>query len=402
MYITVKRIKEEDKIRSKLHDRVDALFSNNPVDSEPFVWEEPKKLYRTYTMNKPFSWSALTEEERHRIHRLTGYAHNMSMTLGAYRDVDYNKMYYEFKIPKRSGGLRTIEAPDEALKEIMYTQLKFLKSLKILNHDAAWAYTQGRDVVGAMKEHNNNHSRWYLKLDLENFFGSITEDYIVSQLSNLYPFPALHSVSTNAFNVYTRAITTYLRNLARLACRNGALPQGTPLSPILSNWVMVEHDYNITKFLSRFKKEHNLPRLVYTRYADDIIISCKDGFDYLELIKGLEEVLKDSPFKFNKKKTRYASSAGRNWNLGIMCNKDNQLTVGHRRKSQIKQAINNFMHNHDVWNLEDCNSLLGQLSWLHKVEPGYAKGLMEYYCKKWDKNPRTLLIDTIKKLNSEF
>ena len=62
---------------------------------------------------------------------------------------------------------------------------------------------------------------------------------------------------------------------------------------------------------------------VYTRYADDILISSKSNFNWQELVNTLKGVLQPQ-FTIKDEKTRYGSTAGRNWNLGLMVNKDNQ------------------------------------------------------------------------------
>ena len=64
-------------------------------------------------------------------------------------------------------------------------------------------------------------------------------------------------------------------------------------------------------------------KYIYTRYADDIIISARNKFDYRIILKALNKLFKDTPLSINKEKTRFGSNAGRNWNLGVMCNKDN-------------------------------------------------------------------------------
>ena len=183
--------------------------------------------------------------------------------------------YKTFRIPKRTHGFREINAPLPELK----TDLKYISNLLtnylgILSHDSAWAYIPGRDVVHAMKEHAKNKSRWYLKLDLHDFFGSCNKEFIIKQLKKIYPFAAL--------TTYTDEI---LNNIADLATKDNGLPQGTPLSPTLTNLIMVEFDYKINNILKNMAgKEIELQKYIYTRYADDIIISAKNKFDYNKIV----------------------------------------------------------------------------------------------------------------------
>ena len=164
---------------------------------------------------------------------------------------------------------------------------------------------------------------------------------------------------------------------------------------------MIEFDYKITNLLNKL---HTLglpkQRYVYTRYADDILISAKEKFDYqlvVELIKG---IFKDTPLSIKDEKTRFGSSAGRNWNLGIMYNKDNKLTVGHKKKRQIKDNIYSFIKFKDNFDLEDCWWLQGNISWLRSVEPEYTSGLLKYYQDKFNIDVWKTLLDKIKSFNN--
>ena len=46
-----------------------------------------------------------------------------------------------------------------------------------------------------------------------------------------------------------------------------------------------------------------------------------------------------APFELNTSKTRYGSAAGANWNFGIMLNKDNQMTIGRKKKKQLESML---------------------------------------------------------------
>ena len=300
------------------------------------------------------------------------------------------EMYTEFKIPKRTGGFRTIDAPNEELKNFMrQVSHNVIRDFKLLPHDSAFAYVKRRSVIDAVKEHQKNNSRWFLKIDLKDFFGSCNPTFIKEQLLKLYPF-AIRGPGTNEF----------IDALVKLSCLNNKLPQGTPISPWLTNLVMVEYDYKITKMLNNlpehgFKKQ----KYVYTRYADDILISAKEKFDYQTIIEFIKEILKDTPLTIKEEKTRFGSASGRNWNLGIMYNKDNELTIGHKKKRQIKDNIYYFIKFKDNFVLEQCQWLQGNISWLRSVEPEYTEGLLKYYKDKFDFDVWETLLKQIKILN---
>lgn len=375
MYKTVIKTKQLDYI-DRLFD--DATFNLNDISVD--------KYYRTKTYKQdvpiPPSWNEQHDASvvQQRIDNICEICNNF--------EGKPEEMYYEFKIPKRTGGFRTIDAPNPELKEAQYKILYELKRMRIQAHDSAWAYIKGRDIVGALKEHQANNSRWFLKLDLKDFFGSCTREVIKERLGMLYPFAFM---DTTHLESLTGAISF-------IGMKEGKLPQGTPLSPYLTNLLMVSIDYEINHLLNDvattgLKKQ----KYVYTRYADDILISAKESFDWNHLVIMLKEhIFAGTGFTIKDEKTRYGSNAGRNWNLGVMYNKDNQLTVGTKRKKQLKQSIYNFINNSESFSIEDVQVLLGQLSWLRNVEPEYFEGLMQYYLHKIDIDIWNTLITIIR------
>lgn len=308
---------------------------------------------------------------------------------------DMQEHYTTFRIPKKTHGFRTIQAPDDQLKDDCKAVVKLLKNtLHMLHHNSAWAYVKGRDVVNAMRVHQDNGSRWFLKIDLKDFFGSCSPAFIMKQLMQMYPF------AVPEYSDYADQIILQICKLATLA---DGLPQGTPLSPMLTNLIMVPIDYDINKMLNGFSAAVQEQRYVYTRYADDIIISAKEKFDYNKIVEAIKLILADTPLKINEEKTRFGSFAGRNWNLGIMYNKDKQLTTGYKNKQYLKKVTYRYVkdkNNGTLWPLEDLRWYLGQLSWLENVEPEYAQGVLTYYENKYNIEIRQSIISDIKSYNN--
>ena len=378
MYITVKDTANLPTMQR--NDFIDNLFRGIEVDTLPAMTYTEEPLIRTKTYKVDEVQTDIISEDRFRL--------AMEHIMDTIKDIQPVEHYKEFKIPKKTHGFRTINAPDDILKPKMTKVAKILSDeLQILAHDSAWAYVKGRDVITAMKEHLKNNSRWFLKLDLKDFFGSCSVDFIVQQLEKIYPFA-----------VYPSTMTRVIANFATL---NGGLPQGTPLSPMLTNLIMVEIDYKINRLIYDLTQEAELfkQHYVYTRYADDIIISAKNNFKYDIIIEAIDNLLEDTPLTINREKIRYGSSSGRNWNLGIMYNKDNELTIGYREKQKLKVTIYNYIHD-GLWPLEDLRWLLGKLTWLHNVQPDYFKGLMNYYKNKYNVDVIKNIISDIKTYNN--
>jgi len=93
---------------------------------------------------------------------------------------DRASLYHTFHIPKSSGGLRRIDAPlPELMNSLRELKTLFETQMFALYHTTAFAYVKGRSTVDAIKRHQRNESKWFLKLDFANFFGSTTPGFVL-------------------------------------------------------------------------------------------------------------------------------------------------------------------------------------------------------------------------------
>ena len=288
---------------------------------------------------------------------------------------DKSSLYYSFKIPKRSGGLRQIDAPNDQLKFAL-RELKYIFEVEFraLHHTTAFAYVARRSTIDAIKRHQDNKSRWFLKLDFSNFFGSTTLDFVIKQLEMIFPFSEV---------MLLQGGKEALKTALSLAFLKGGLPQGTPISPTITNIMMVPIDHHIAKVMRDFT-----PHIVYTRYADDLLLSADLSFKWSEVQEKVLEILHKygAPFTIKKEKTRYGSSAGRNWNLGVMLNKDNQITIGNQKKKVFKAMLHSLhtdYRNGVFWSLSDIQEFQGLMSYYLMVEKDNIQKIVNSYDEKY-------------------
>lgn len=285
--------------------------------------------------------------------------------------------YDTFQIPKSSGGYRTIHAPIEALKRQQRAVVDTLRdSLHMWEHDCAYAYIPGRSTVHALQQHTANQSKWYLKIDLKNFFPSCTTELVQTQLAKLYP------LATLPMETITELLSICFHDFGDGVA---ALPQGAPSSPMLSNLMMVPTDYAIVKALKQANE-----RFVYTRYADDLLISSPFAFDKNAIVQLVADLL-PQPLKINHDKIRYGSAAGRNWNLGLMVNQHNDITVGHKEKERMRAALHSLLTNPESWPLQDRQVFQGKFAYLRYIEPTYADTMLRRYEQKCGRTLRQVL-----------
>lgn len=320
--------------------------------------------YVPMSANDPSATVTITRNEYYKnpekLKKLVNIIRDFNDKYEGLRSADRKSLYYEFKIPKHSGGLRTIDAPNDDLKSALY-ELKdiFESTFNALYHTAAFAYVRKRCNIDAIVRHQRNESKWFSKLDFSDFFGSITPGFTLNMLGRIYPF-CMIAEDENGRRELEKALD--------LAFLNGKLPQGTPISPLITNLIMVPIDHKLSNTL----RNYNNNRFVYTRYADDMTISSRYQFTLKEITDLVEATVNEfnAPLKLNRKKSRLGSSSGSNYNLGVLLNKDNEITVGHRRLKQFEAMTHQFamdVRSGRAWSRDDVLHFAGLAAYYKMV-----------------------------------
>lgn len=257
--------------------------------------------------------------------------------------------YETFQIPKRTGGFRTIEAPTAQLKATQREIVTIMqKELKVLPHNAVHGFTPHRNCKTSLQVHQKFKSRWFLKLDIKDFFTNTTMGALVSALDNYANTSLLR--------------TLHMREFVTLTTLDGRLPQGAPTSPLLANLAFMPKDLLIYEYC----KQHGL---IYTRYADDILISSRVEFNWQEVVAAISEYISPT-WQLKVSKIRYGNFNGRNWNLGIMYNNKYELTIGHVKKNELKVRVHKYLLNPTD---EEKYKLIGLIGYAKYIEPTYQK-----------------------------
>jgi RNA-directed DNA polymerase len=161
--------------------------------------------------------------------------------------LDSDRKYRSFKIKKRNGSDRLIEAPHPALKILQRKLLAVLSEIAPAS-GIAKGYVRGRSTIDHAWLHR--HRKFIVLADLQQFFPTIT-------------FPRVRgALLAKPFSLNSAVATC----VAQLCCKDGVLPQGAPTSPVLSNLICRSLDHK----LLALAKNH---RLSVSRYADDICLS---------------------------------------------------------------------------------------------------------------------------------
>lgn len=291
---------------------------------------------------------------------------------------DVESHYRRFFIPKKTGGMREINEPDEELM-LCLTELKTILETEFYarHHAAAYAYVKNRSTKDAVAVHQRNNSRWFLKIDLSKFFPSTSLEFVMSMLKRIYPFEIV---------MRSHDGREQLRKAISRGFLHGGLPMGTPLSPMLTNLIMIPFDYEFSRYLRSLatpekNADHRGRRFVYTRYADDMHISCGIDFDAGEIIGAIKRIFSyfDAPYRINSDKTHYGSRGGRNWILGIMLNADNEMSIGYKRKRELRATLTNYAaarSGGSEWPYDQIQWLQGILSYYRMINEKDISGVV--------------------------
>ncbi|MEW6999124.1 reverse transcriptase family protein [Colwelliaceae bacterium BS250] len=287
------------------------------------------------------------------------YVHSIKH-LSHYSGSDYNFLrksvnrftinYKEYQIPKRSGGFRYIKAPSDELKKVQrWISQNIL--IKLKPHWRCYSYHKGASIFECATQHCG--ARWLIKLDLEDFFNSITEIQIYNLFREL-GYSSLVSFEFARLCTDSAKVTNEFANKFKSSSKNedypylngnikfiGQLPQGAPTSPSLSNMVFKPVDIA----LEQLAKEFNL---VYTRYSDDLCFSTREKSFNREkarkVITLIESLLDDNKYTSNKRKIRVIPPGTSKTVLGLNVS-GNVPLLSKVFKSRLERHLYGLMEN---------------------------------------------------------
>lgn len=262
-----------------------------------------------------------------------------------------DSFYKEFAIPKKSGGNRIISSPGGSLKKL---QKKLQKRLseeyndKYGNFNVSQAFIKEKNIMSNAKIHRSK--KFILNLDIEDFFDEFNFGRIYGYLKKSNDFKMNEQLS-----VILSKIFTY----------KNKLPQGSPSSPILTNFIFRITDFKILKLAKKY-------RLDYTRYADDLTFSTNDFHfkdNYINFVNELKFLLLKNGFRINHKKTRVQYYSSRQEVTGLTVNK--KINVS-RKYYKDTRAQAHRMYTRDFYTIDGkdfnkLNKLEGRFSFINQV-----------------------------------
>jgi RNA-directed DNA polymerase len=276
------------------------------------------------------------------------------------------KRYETFEVSKRNGQKRIINAPVGALK---FAQRKLSTHLQDcveeINHSTgrkdrvSHGFKRDKSIVTNAREHRNR--RYVFNVDLADFFPSINFGRVLGFF-----------VRDKNFALDPRAAMV----IARIACHENKLPQGSPCSPVISNLIAHILDMHLVKLASK-------AGCTYSRYADDLTFSTnekvfpadiaqRDASDSHVWIPStmLREIVRHCGFQINPQKTSMQYRDSRQVVTGLVVNRKINVRTEYRRN--VRAMVHCLLNKGSFATLDKeegtLNQLHGMLGFIDEID----------------------------------
>lgn len=320
-----------------------------------------------------------------------------SLSYILYKFPDAQK-YTPKPIPKKNGDVRIVYIPHVALKSLQKKTAQLLINCELdiaenlgIKKSVSHAFKKNHTILTNAKVHKG--SNFIFNIDLENFFTSIHYGRIFGYLTQ---------------NSHYKLNKQVAQVISHMACLDGTLVQGSPLSPVISNMIGNIID---SRMITLCKKH----RCMYSRYADDITISSRfkkfperlaiektiestqENQNITDWAPGFElnELIVRSGFTINSNKTRMHYKQSRQSVTGLVVNK--RINIPRYKFKKIRAQVNQFTRTgvfiNDAGELGSVKSLRGFLDfcfWLKKNNGYFNTENCNFFVKEGEKEKQNL------------
>jgi RNA-directed DNA polymerase len=273
----------------------------------------------------------------------------------------------EVAIPKPDGGVRKLGIPvvvDRAIGQALYQVMEPIFAPDFSEH--SYGFMRGRNAHQAIEKARHYAAqgyRWVVDLDLEKFFDRVNHDILMSRIARKVK-------DKRVLRLLRRYLQAGIMVDGLETTRTEGTPQGSPLSPLLSNIMLDDLDKELERRGHKF-----------VRYADDCNIYVQSRRSGERVMTSITEFLgKRLRLKVNQSKSAVARPWKRKF-LGytMTCETKPRLKVAERSVDRLKDKIREEIRKGRGRNITKVIEGISRIlrGWVHYFKLAEVKNIFE-------------------------
>ena len=269
-------------------------------------------------------------------------------------------------IPKPSGGIRTLGVPtlgDRLIQQALQQVLQPLFEPRF--SDGSFGFRPGRGAHQAVRRSQayiREGKRWVVDIDLEKFFDRVNHDVLMARV-------ARRVSDARVLKLIRRFLEAGMMSQGLLEPRREGTPQGGPLSPLLSNILLNDLDWELER-----------RGLAFCRYADDCNIYVRSRVAGERVMQGIRAFLeKVLHLRVNAEKSAVARPWERKFlGFSVTAHRESRLRIArasvHRLAQKVRELLRAGRGRSLAHTIEELNPLLR--GWINYSQLTQSRGVL--------------------------